>query len=380
MVKFFVTGDNHFGKKYDRYPEVKDKLIQSRFDSLKDMVKKAEDSGCEMFVVTGDMFDNINNIKVSDVNQIVGILAAFSGTVVVIPGNHDYYTGDEKVWKDFEKAMSEVSNNITLIREFKPFEFDCADTKVVVYPAYCQSKHAKQNNLDWIKKSTIDKNVINVGIAHGAIQGITPDMKEEYFLMTESELEAIPVDAWFIGHTHISYPNNLLEDKGTAGYKVFNAGTHEQIDLHNNTEGNSFIISIEKNDGVATVLASKYVSGKIRYLDKKIEVNPTSETALADAIKSATGFLNKNTIVRIKLSGSVKPNEYQNKFVICKEILSDALTYEVEDSELSEEITIEKIRSEFAETSFAAQLMEQLIDNPTELQMTYQLLQECKED
>ena len=76
MVKIFVTGDNHLGKKYDRYPEVKDRLIQSRFEVLKDMVRKAEDEGCEIFVVTGDLFDSINTVKVSDVKQAAEILAA----------------------------------------------------------------------------------------------------------------------------------------------------------------------------------------------------------------------------------------------------------------------------------------------------------------
>ena len=105
MVKIFVTGDNHFGKKYDRYPEIKDRLIQSRFESFKDMVRKAEAEGCDLFIVTGDLFDNINTIKATDVKQIVDILASFSGSVIVLPGNHDYYTGDEKIWKDFEKAL-----------------------------------------------------------------------------------------------------------------------------------------------------------------------------------------------------------------------------------------------------------------------------------
>ena len=50
-----------------------------------------------------------------------------------------------------------------------------------------------------------------------------------------------------------------------------------------------------------------------------------------------------------------------------------------DDSELSEEITVEKIRSEYSELSFAAQFMEKLMDNPVELQMAYQLVNRCKE-
>lgn len=381
MVKVFVTGDNHFGKKYDRYPEVREKLIQSRFDVLKDMVQKAETEGCELFVVTGDLFDNINTIKVSDVKQVVDILAAFPRTVIVLPGNHDYYTGDEKVWKDFENALSTRDHNITLIKEFKPYSFDTSEENVVAYPAFCHSKHSKENNLGWIKAADIRKEgVINIGLAHGAIQGITPDMKEEYFLMTENELSGIPVDVWLIGHTHIPYPNVLKEDSDTAGYKIFNAGTHEQTDLHNNTEGNGFIISIEKNSADAKVLARKYVSGKVHFYDLAVQVNPDSDTALEDAIREALEGKNKNAVVRLNVSGSVKKLEYQDRERLYKEILGDYLTYEKDDRELSEEITIDKIREEYAETSFAAQFLEELIGNPTELQMAYQLLQSCREN
>ena len=381
MIRLFVTGDNHFGKKYDRYPEVKDKLIESRFDVLSDMVKKAEADGCDLFFVTGDLFDNINTIKVSDVKRVVDILASFPGNVVVLPGNHDYYTGDEKVWKDFENALSSRDHNITLIKEFRPYCFDSGDEKVMVYPAFCQSKHSKENNLNWIRQADIKKeDVINIGLAHGAIQGVTPDIKEEYFLMTENELSGIPVDVWLIGHTHIPYPDVLKEDEDTTGYKIFNAGTHEQTDLHNNTDGNGFIITVEKEGAVAKVLARKYVSGRIHFYDLDISVKPDSDTALADAITGQTAGIDDNSIVRIKVYGSVKQTEYRDKEKIYRDLLGRFLTYEKKDDELSEEITVDKIREEFAETSFAAQLMEQLMGNATELQMAYQLLQDCRKN
>lgn len=381
MVKIFVTGDNHFGRKYDRYPDVKDKLIQSRFECLRDMVHKAEAEACELFVVTGDLFDSISTVKAGDVKQAADILAMFDGAVIILPGNHDYYTGSEKVWKDFENALASREHNISLMKEFRPYTFSTSGEEVVVYPAFCQSKHSKENSLNWIKNADIRKNgVINIGVAHGAIQGITPDLKEEYFLMTENELSGIPVDAWLIGHTHIPYPNVLKEDSDTAGYKIFNAGTHEQTDLHNNTEGNGFIITIDKQEAAARVLARKYVSGKIHFHDLAVTVRPDSDTALADALRSALDGRDRNAVIRVRVSGSIKQPEYQDKEKIYREILGEYLTYEKEDSELSEEITAEKIRTEFAETSLAAQFLEKLMENPTELQMAYQLLQSCREN
>jgi DNA repair exonuclease SbcCD nuclease subunit len=380
MLKIFVTGDNHFGKKYNRYPDAKKELINSRFECLKDMVRKAEAEACEFFIITGDLFDKTDNIKVGDVKQVVNILAGFSENVLILPGNHDYYTGHENVWKDFESALSSRENNITLLKEFREYLFESEDGKIVIYPAFCQSKHSNENNLNWIKNQNIQKfGAINIGIAHGAIRGITPDINEEYFLMSESELSSIPVDVWLIGHTHIPYPDTLKDDEDTVGYKIFNAGTHEQTDLHNNTEGNGFIISIEKKGSEVKVSARKYVSGKIRFYDLYVSVKPENEIALSNALKTILPDKDKkNSVIRLNIKGKIKQAEYLEKGMIYKKLLEEFLSYEIVDNELSEEITVERIRSEFAETSFAALFMEQLIDNPIELQMAYKLMQDCK--
>ena len=378
MVKIFVTGDNHIGKKYDRYPEIKEKLIESRFDCLQDMIRKAEEEGCDFFIVTGDLFDNINSVKVGDVKKVVTILSAFNGRVLVLPGNHDYYTGDDKVWRAFEKALSSMDHNITVLNEFKEYSFDdVCDKDIVIYPAFCQSKHSVENNLGWIKNTEIGEENINIGIAHGALKGITPDMKEEYFLMSEEELNKIPVDVWLIGHTHIAYPGDLDEIRETTGYKIFNAGTHEQTDLHNNSEGDCFIVRIKKEEGKSTVYAKKYISGKIRYYDIHVQLRAGVE--LKEALDKACRECTANSVVRVTVSGTITKSEYEDRKKIYEEILGKFLTYEVNDNELSEEIAIDTIRQEFAETSFAAQFMEQLINDPTELQMAYKMLQECRE-
>lgn len=378
MVKFFVTGDNHIGKKYDRYKRVKDKLIDSRFESLSDMVKKADADNCAFFVITGDLFDNVNTIKTGDVKRVVDILAAFTGDVIIIPGNHDYYTGNEKVWADFEAQMGKVSNNITILNEFVAKEFETGDDKVVFYPAFCQSKHSKDNNLGWIKESDIDYNKYNIGIAHGAISGLSPDMKEEFFLMTESELNSIPVDAWFIGHTHISYPE-LKVDEDTVGYKVFNPGTHQQLDLHNRTEGCCFEITVDKFEGKTNVAARKVVSGKVTYHDLAISVSPDSEVSLHNGIEEATSELGENAIIRLSISGVVKEVEYKDRNKTYDKLLGNYMDYEIVDAELSQEITLEQVKTEYSEISFAYKLMEELVGSNVELQMAYQLMDRCKE-
>lgn len=374
MVKIFVTGDVHIGKKYDRYPEIKERLIESRFQCMERCVKEAEREQCEFFVITGDLFDNVSTIRQQDVKRIVEILSGFGGRVLVLPGNHDYYTGEEKVWKDFQNAMAKVEHNIILLTDFKTYPFEVGEETVSFYPAFCQSKHSGDNNLGWIKALNPDDSTYHVGVAHGALAGLSPDMKGEYFPMTERELNAIPMDAWLIGHTHIPYPSGLSADKDAAGYKIFNAGTPEQTDLSTDTSGVSFILTLNRNAGKTIVSARQYQSGEIRFFD----VNAAAgENGLKAAVSSAVGNLPENSVIRLTVSGTATSEEYAEKQKIYDDALCHFLTYEVSDSDLSELISPEQIRAEFAEIGFAAKLLEALTD-PKEIQMAYELIKQYR--
>lgn len=381
MIKIFVTGDNHFGKKYDRYPEIRHRLVDNRFVCFEKMVEKAEQEGCDIFAVTGDLFDNCSSIRKSDVERVVRILAGFAGRVLVLPGNHDYYTGEEKVWKDFDDALRTCDNNIIRLDRFEPYPIEIAEETVVIYPAFCRSKHSRENNLGWIKETGVPKNgQINIGMAHGAIEGVTPDMQKEYFLMTEPELQAIPMDVWLVGHTHIPYPGGLSEDEEIGGYRIFNAGTHAQTDLHNNTRGYGFIISVDKQGDKAQVSAKKYQSGTIFFYDIAVRVSSAEGDSLEALLQEKLDPLEAESVVRLTVTGSVLSEEYSRRQELYKKYCDRFLSWELQDDELHEEITLERVREEFAESSFAAKLMEALQGDQTELQMAYELLQECSRE
>ena len=373
MIKLFVTGDIHIGKKYDRYPEVKEELIRSRFACLERCVKEAERQHCDFFVITGDLFDNNRSISQRDVRQVADILSRFDGRVLVLPGNHDFYTGEEKLWKDFQSALNGREHSVRLITAFETLRFDdVGEESISFYPAFCQSKHSPENNLAWIQNTEMDDADYHIGLAHGALKGVTPDLKNEYFLMTEKELLAIPVDAWLIGHTHIPYPDSLSERTDKAGYTIFNPGTPEQTDLSNNTDGLCFIVSLERSEGQTLVSAHFYRSGDIHYYDISATVG---ESGLEQTISSVTQGLQARSVVRLTIKGAVPEEQYAGKQRIYDETLGRFLTYEVDDAELSEQITPERIRAEFAEIGFAARFLEKLTD-PREVQMAYELIKQ----
>ena len=376
MIKIFVTGDNHIGLKFNRFSEVSDRLIESRYESIKGMVRKAEEEECDIFVVTGDLFDRINMTE-KEVKRVVDILAEFNNDVLVLPGNHDYYTGEERVWNYFKKAVNNCENNIKLITEMKEFTVNIGSLTAVIYPALCQSKHSTENNLGWIKDAEIDEEKFNIGIAHGTIEGVSPDMKNEYFCMGKNELYNIPVDVWLIGHAHIPYPE-LPVDKYETGHKIFNPGSHEQTDFSNKTEGCAFIVCLEKKDGEKRASARKVITGNVRFYDIPLTVD--HEAGLKKSIENLIKDIpdKENSIIRLTLSGAAVANEYHGRNDIYESVLNKFMDYECDDDELSEFITKEKIRDEFPEISFAARLLEAL-DDQKELQMAYELVNACRE-
>lgn len=373
-MKIFLTGDNHIGLKYASHNEAA-VLCEKRIAAFQSMVDCANKENCALFVIAGDMFENTYSVSKRDVKTLLDTLSRFLGTVVVLPGNHDYYDAEVKVWQYFKDVM-QTHDNIMLLTEYRPYELTCDDDDVVLYPAHCTSLHSApgQNNLDWIKDEDIAADgTYHIGIAHGAVEGETIDNEGAYFLMKRSELERIPVDVWLIGHTHVPFPRNLKEDAYTVGEKIFNAGTHVQTDVSCNTDGQCFIIEIEKDK---TVKAKKFVSGNIRFYRKNVDVSAGEfECIVAHELKDIAD----EAVVDVLLNGAVTAEEYEDRHRILDKLLARFIEGTYNDATLSRLITKELIEAEFPETSLSAGLLSALLDDPKEAQLAYELLKSLKE-
>lgn len=374
MLKIFVTGDNHIGMKYATH-EQKDKLISERLDALGRMVEEANNEKCGLFAITGDLFNRVKGISQKEVKAVMEALTAFHGTVVILPGNHDYFDDDAEVWQHFERYLPD-NGHIALLKEFRPYKFDIGDDKVVIYPAFCQKLHSNpgENNLAWIKQTQItDDGKFHIGMAHGAVAGESLDKEGAYFQMTREELNVLPMDVWLIGHTHVPFPKDLTTNIDMTQERIFNAGTHVQTDVNNDTEGICFIIEIDEQKNIR---ARKFVSGKLRFCREDINV---SEGKMAEQIQQKLSGLDDNSVVDIRLSGAVSEEEYEDRVQIVEKQLKRFLEKTYHFNGLTRRITEEQIKKEYPETGFAAKFLLDLLDNPKEAQMAYDLLQSVKE-
>lgn len=373
MIRIFVTGDNHIGLKYASHEQAA-VLASSRTAAFEGMVQTANQENCALFAITGDLFDNIYSITKKEIKALLDMLSCFKGTVVVLPGNHDYYDKDVKVWQYFKDVMASY-DNIKLLADYRPYEISANGEDVVLYPALCTSMHSapSQNNLGWIKETEIKNDgAYHIGIAHGAVEGETIDNEGRYFLMKRSELESIPVDAWLIGHTHVPFPRNLTNTFSSSD-KIFNAGTHVQTDVSCNTEGQCFIVEIADDK---TVRAKKVVSGNLRFYRKNIHLTAGEMESI---LSRELADISDASVVDVILTGAVSAAEYSNRDNIVETVLSRFVEGTYNDYALSKLISKELIESEFPETSFSAGLLTSLLDNPKEAQLAYELLTSLKE-
>lgn len=373
MLRIFVTGDNHIGLKYASHEQAA-MLAAGRITAFEGMVKAANQENCALFVITGDLFENTYGISKRDIKTLLDTLSGFHGTVVVLPGNHDYYDEGVKVWQYFKDAMAS-RDNIMLLTEYRPYELSIDDEAVVLYPALCTSLHSDpgENNLGWIKATPIHNDAAyHIGIAHGAVEGETIDREGHYFLMKRSELESIPVDVWLIGHTHVPFPRNLT-DTYTAAGRIFNAGTHVQTDVSCNTEGQCFVVEIADDKSLR---AKKISSGNLRFYRKQIAVVAEKmEAMIADELKD----LADNSVVDVILTGAVTIEEYENQHKIMEAALDRFVEGTYNSYDLSKLISKALIEAEFPETSFSAGLLNSLLADPKEAQLAYELLKSLKE-
>ncbi len=365
-LNIFHTGDIHIGMKFSGYTEdVRDALIETRFTTLEEMINKSNDLKSDIFVVAGDLF-NTTQISKNDIERTVRILDKFSGScVLVMPGNHDYDNGRVDLWKIFNKVENE---KILYLGEKKPYYLENYNLDLVIYPAPCHAKHSSENNLGWIKEQGLeDYGKYHIGIAHGALEGLSPDLVGNYYYMEKNELEEIPVDLWLLGHTHVSYP----EKESVVDWKIFNAGTHEPDGLDSRNPGSAWNISIDKDKKIR---GKRIITGNYRFYDKFFEIK--SDEELEDVRTWALEEDPSKKIIRFTLEGRITSSLYKELDLYYKDLEKKLFHLIIDDSKLKTRIDKETIEKEFTQGSFPYVFLNDLLDDDDALQIAYDLMKE----
>ena len=366
MMKILHTGDLHLGREYKTVDSsVADFYRQARLDALENIIQIAGNEDCDYIVIAGDLFDS-HNPPASLISTVCEALNKCPCPVLVLPGNHDYCQKDDKLWTRMKSTVDDTK--IKILDQCGVYSIG----DVIFYACPCNDRYSDHNQLAWLKDNqTRDPKKLNIGIAHGAIEGLSFDNAGKYYFMEMRELEGLGMDLWLIGHTHIPYPTGDT----VRGQRIFNAGTHQQTDISDNSEGSVFVIDIDDNKNVK---ARRIRTGTIAFICKELIL--VHGKSLQEALEKIVNSLDdpKHTTLRLIISGIAPAEEYTNRAKIYDSISKNVLFFDPKDFDLQPEFTAEMIDMETAEGTPENALLKGYLNNPELLNLAMDLVRNCK--
>ena len=370
-LKIFCTSDLHIGMKFANYPDnIRESLVEARFKTLESLVEKANSEKCDIFIVAGDLFDRISVAK-GDIARAAQTLVEFQGQLVtVLPGNHDYIEpGKTNLWTYFDDHSGD---HVLVIREERVFSLASYNLDINLYPGPCHAKHSSENAIGWISDVEKDDCVKHhIGIAHGSLEGFSPDFDKTYYPMTVDDLVGYGLDLWFLGHTHMQYPVTP-----GAMDNIFYAGTSEPDGFGCSHEGKAWIIELDADKNIA---ARSISTGTFRFLQDQIEVRTIDDI---EALKTRYGSSKfKKTLLRLKIKGRL-PEEAYSSLATAREVIEKQVFFlHWDDSLITREITPADINKMFLKDSFPHTLLMALSKKEGDfeaLQEAYDLINEVR--
>jgi DNA repair exonuclease SbcCD nuclease subunit len=370
-LNIFLTADVHLGLKFAGYPKIQSELSEARFTTLKKMVDLANKEKCDIFVVAGDLFDHLR-VAERDIVRAAQTLNQFQGKLVaVLPGNHDFIAqGGARLWPVFQDHKGD---RVLLLGEKKVYQLKHYDLDASIYAGPCDAKHSENNSIGWIRKEQKDETVqYHIGVAHGSLEGVSPDFDQRFYPMRMDELLKSGLDIWLLGHTdRLQYPQ-----KPGSMDRIFYPGTPEPNSFTCEHPGMAWVLTI---DDEKKIIPMSLVMGTHRFVHDSYSISESGD--LNRLLKKYSDDLARKTLLKLKLSGRLPRSHYQELIEFKRELERNVLYLELDDEEVREEITLDAINSEFTDGSFPHRLLTTLagkVEDQEALQIAYELIQEVK--
>jgi exonuclease SbcD len=368
-LRILATADLHLGMRFGGYPELQARLAEARFAALETLVARANAESCGLLIVAGDLFHRAS-LPQREIQRAAEALSGFEGqAAAVLPGNHDYYTGETgSLWKSFrEKA----GDRVLLLTEGRVYDLAHYGLAVRLYPGPCTDKHSPEHALGWLaglerRSAKAAEGSLAIGVAHGAIEGLSPDAQGDYYRMRRAELESAGLDFWIVGHTH-----RPLADADT---RLFIPGTPEPDGFDCSHEGSALLLEAAG----AKVRARRLDTGTFRFRQETLELAEGEESGAAFARFRAPVYA--NTLLRLALRGLLGAEALAGAREEVRRLQQAVAWLEIDDTELTERITPERVEAEFARGSFSWLVLRRLLeeDDPEALQQAYALIREVR--
>ncbi len=368
-VRLFLSSDLHLGMKFAGYPETLQKRLQeTRFECLERIVAAANRETADLLVIAGDLFERVKAPS-RDVQRAAAVLREFQGKLAaVMPGNHDFLAPGDVLWATFRDACG---SDVLILDEPRPYPLARHDVDACLYPGPCSSKHSDTNAIGWVGQAAKDPGTRHhIGVAHGSLEGFSPDMDGRYYPMTARELRDSGVHLWLLGHTHVRFP----ESPG-ARDRVFCAGTPEPDGFDCAHEGSAWLLDLDDQN---VVKARAVSTGSLVFRDQTLQVRTPAD--LAQIERAFSGADAQRTLLRLRLQGRLSREARESIGALRGRMAAKLVHLDLRTDELREEITRESIDRDYPAGSFPHSLLARLAEegDADALEAGSDLLQEMR--
>jgi DNA repair exonuclease SbcCD nuclease subunit len=372
-VRIVHTADNHLGLPFRQYPtDVRDALVEERFAALGRLVETANKRQADFFVVAGDLFDS-TRVTVQDIKKTAGMLRGFTGeAVIVVPGNHDHFTGPEtEVWSRFRREI-EGAANIDLLTTATVQSYEVAGQTVHFFPCPCPSKTGSDSTIGWVAEAARERaDGLRIGIAHGNVTGLGLDAADQYFNMEPAALESAGVATWLLGHIHVPFPS---AESGTHS-AYFMSGTHTPDSLRCRHAGSAWWV---ESDGDRITGYERLSPGRVRFV--RIEREVCSADDVAAVLADCRSLAPASAVLDLQLSGRLSAVE---KATLDQELaaLRPAFLHVTDESEIHDRLDAAQVATLYSDGGLAARLLMGLLadgTHPDAATLAHELIEEIR--
>jgi hypothetical protein len=301
------------------------------------------------------------------------MLRGFTGeAVIVVPGNHDHFTGPEtEVWSRFRREI-EGAANIDLLTTATVQSYEVAGQTVHFFPCPCPSKTGSDSTIGWVAEAARERaDGLRIGIAHGNVTGLGLDAADQYFNMEPAALESAGVATWLLGHIHVPFPS---AESGTHS-AYFMSGTHTPDSLRCRHAGSAWWV---ESDGDRITGYERLSPGRVRFV--RIEREVCSADDVAAVLADCRSLAPASTVLDLQLSGRLSAVE---KATLDQELaaLRPAFLHVSDESEIHDRLDAAQVATLYSDGGLAARLLMGLLadgTHPDAATLAHELIEEIR--
>lgn len=311
MPRFLHTADWQIGRTYRFFePDDAAALAEARIGSVKRLAALANEHECDAVLVAGDVFD-MQSVSERLIRQTFNAMAAFTGPWVLLPGNHDAALA-ESVWARIER-LSILPSNVHLALTAEPLLL--TEQGLAILPAPLTQRHTFDDLTEWFDKAQTPTDLVRVGLAHGAVQGVLAESIDSANPISSDRPERAKLSYLALGDWH-----------GTKQIspRIWYSGTPEPERFVKNNPGNALLVEIPSPVADPQVTILKTVQHHWYQLNPTLAIESDLQM-----LQQTLQQLPAQSVVQIELSGSISLNGEEQLEAILQEAkaLHRALVY-----------------------------------------------------